>query len=99
MTTQIWKFPLELREEQEIEMPENANIIHVAEQHERICLWAEVYPKDIKRKRTFYVIGTGWLMPNLSTVRHIGSVVMAPGAYVWHVYQKIEHWMNEEKKS
>lgn len=98
MNKQIWKFPLELREEQEIEMPENANIIHVAEQHNRICLWAEIDPKNIKLKRIFYVVGTGWNIPNLSMVLYLGSVVMTPGAYVWHVYQKIEHWM-EEKES
>jgi len=86
----IWKFPLELHEEQKIEMPKGANIIHCAEQHDRICLWAEVDPKASKVYQTFYVLGTGWDHRPKSAITHVGSVVMSKSPFVWHVYGKVE---------
>ena len=97
METQIWKYPLRDTWYQELLMPRNANIIHVGEQRNTICLWAEV---DIEyedlEKRAFYLVGTGNMWPPV-LVNHIGTVIKKEGRFVWHVYEEVTGRMTQKK--
>lgn len=45
----IWKFPVEIKDEQEIEMPEGVRILSAGIQNNCICIWAIV--SDLQKKR------------------------------------------------
>lgn len=83
----IWKYKLEVLDEQTIEMPVNARILTVDNQYGDICLWAEVNtdPDLVMEKRTIYIHGTGHQY--MSHRRYIGSVQMYNGNLVFHVFE------------
>lgn len=82
--TRIYKYPLQISDEQMISMPRRSIIRFVGPQDGVLCLWAEV-PADEDRfvGRTFYIHGTGHTIPQGR--RYVGSAVMPP--FVWHVYE------------
>ena len=97
----IWKFPLALTDEQEIEMPQASKILHVDVQRvrhsdtevvEQLFIWALVYPEAPKVRRKVYVFGTGNPYKTEGPVDHIGTVQMAGSALVWHVFALDETW-------
>lgn len=55
----IWKFPLEITDEQEINMPAEATVLSVGFQGDQLCAWALVNNKHPDVKRTFFIVGTG----------------------------------------
>ena len=85
----VWKYALEIADEQEIVMPQGAELLHVADQEGGIgitslALWARVIPTgqpDVRR--SIIIRGTGhpiWTQP------YVGTAVTAHGALVWHVF-------------
>jgi hypothetical protein len=85
----IWKFTLDLQDDQEVEMPSGAELLTVQMQADTICLWAIVDPHTTKRdRRTFYIVGTGHDMPpKVSAANYVGTVQQAGGALIWHVFE------------
>jgi len=84
----IWKFPLGVADEQIIEMPRGAKVLAVQPQHDRVCVWAMVNPNAEKERRTFYIAGTGHLLPDESDrLRHVGTFQLHGGALVFHVFE------------
>ena len=93
----IWKFPLELIDEQDVMMPKGAKIlsvhvqvsIDVSEAHEIVCLWALVDPDAKLQKRVIEIFGTGNPIdvPGV-THKFIGTVQMRGGSLVWHVFEQ-----------
>jgi hypothetical protein len=85
----IYKFPFEITDMQEIEMPMAAQIIHVGlDPSGTPCLWAEVDPTAPATHRKIAVIGTGNPLDfghDYTSARHLGSLVQGP--FVWHVYE------------
>ncbi|GEP38867.1 hypothetical protein NPS01_25300 [Nocardioides psychrotolerans] len=63
---------------------EGARFIHAANQYEQITVWAEVNTLERECTAELHVVGTGGGVP--PRTRHVGSVLMADGAYVFHVY-------------
>lgn len=63
-------------------MPEDADLLHVAEQHGILCLWARVIPTGQRQvSRRILIRGTGqpiWQQP------YVGTVLI--GGFVWHVF-------------
>ena len=88
----IWKYPLELTDGQQVMMPAGAEILSVAEQNGRLCLWALVDPAETLRLgRLIEIHGTGNLSINtLRTRKFIGTCVTSGGALVWHVFEAQE---------
>ncbi len=82
--SEVWKFSLTLADEQWIEMPEDADLLHVAEQHGDLQLWARVIPTGQKIvRRLILARGTGhpiWQQPYISTVLTAGD------SLVWHFF-------------
>jgi hypothetical protein len=83
----IWKFTLAPGNAAGVSMPIGANILHVHEQHGDICLWAEVDSKAPYELRRIAIYGTGHEMP-ADPGAYIGSVHLANGRLVFHVYER-----------
>lgn len=82
--SEVWKFTLDVTGEQFVEMPADADLLHVAEQYGKLALWALVIPTGQRQvERRILVRGTGhsvWPFP------YVGTVVTAGGSLVWHVF-------------
>ena len=96
----IWKFPFEVDDDIEIEMPAYSSILHVESQpqyeavlgnevhrKEQPCLWAIVNSDRPMIKRRFIIVGTGNPMPE-SHGGHVASFQMHGGKLVWHLFEK-----------
>lgn len=84
----VYKFKLEFTDKQEVLMPSGAEVVHVSEQYGNLCLWALCDPVAEKVKRVFRIAGTGnGFVPDGS--KHLGTVIMAGGAFVWHVFEAV----------
>jgi hypothetical protein len=84
----IYKFPLSHDAMQIVTLPDQAKVLHVGMQADRMQLWAEVDtdPNVPKVQRKILVIGTGWPLPNVN-LRHISTVIDGPD--VWHVFEEV----------
>lgn len=85
MRQTIWKFPLDITDEQVIFVPEGAAPLHVGAQDGVLCLWILVDTTARFDEQTIRIYGTG--NPIGSEGRnecHVGSTQMGP--YVWHVF-------------
>ncbi len=82
----IYKYPIKLVDEQAVKMPRGASILHVALQRDILCLWALVQPDQPPEERTIIIVGTGHDADDLG--RHIGTMQVANGDFVWHVFEK-----------
>lgn len=89
MAKKIFKYELQILDIQIIDMPANAQILHVDVQSERICLWAVVEPTARLVPRRFHIVGTGHDMPKYVVLQHLGSVLMHQGTFVWHIFEDI----------
>lgn len=85
---QIYKWILDLSDEQEIEAPLGGiEFLSVQEQYGKLCLWGVVEDNSYTGRYTVRVFGTGRPLPNyLDTNTYIGTAVMSDG-YVWHVFR------------
>lgn len=80
----IYKYPLELTDNQLLTLPSSARPLSVQLQGDQLCLWAEVNTgvgglKDA----VISIVGTGHEIPR-GAVHYLGTVQQA--AFVWHVY-------------
>lgn len=83
----VWKYTLPVDDEQWIEMPADAEILFVASQRGEISfvsLWAKVDPSRPRVSRRILICGTGH--PVAADAAYIGSVIVANGDIVWHVF-------------
>lgn len=80
----IFKYQIDITDEQKILMPVGANILCAQVQSGAICLWAEVCPTAGTQYRTIIIVGTGHEMPSRS-LKYISTVQMPP--FVRHVYE------------
>ena len=83
----IWKFPLQVMDSQEIEMPSHAQVLTVQVQGEQPCLWAIVTPYAPKVTRTVRIYGTGHPAPDdLSRADYVGTFQLMGGGLIFHVF-------------
>ena len=67
-------------------LPEDAQILTVSVQDNRICLWALVDTNKPNIFRSFVVYGTGQDMTNtINRLKYIGTVHINP--FVWHIFE------------
>lgn len=86
MTDTVWKFPL-LDTVNKVDLPPGAEVLHVAEQHGQITLWARLDPSAARVARTFHVVGTGGDVPDRADTFR-GTAVAAGGSLVFHVFEE-----------
>ena len=84
----VYKYVLEVTEQQTIEIPEGAQILSVQVQKGIPCIWALVDPNMKLTKRIYKTYGTGHPMQNLTeTDKFIGTYQVANGSGVFHVFE------------
>lgn len=89
MSRRIYKYILEVSEQQTLTIPRNSKLLLIAVQDGRICAWLEVQEEESLNPDfawTVYIVGTGRQVPHEAT-QHIGTVQMGP--YVWHLYTRL----------
>lgn len=84
----IYKYPLEIKDVQQVEIPIGSNILSVQMQGEKLYLWALVAPEAPKKAVTVKIYGTGQPV-DYRNMCYIGSV--QNGAFVWHVFMETQH--------
>jgi hypothetical protein len=82
----VWKFRLPMEGRFELEMPAGAEHLHLAVQGDVPCLWARVRPGAAKVRRRFAWVGTGHPAPSPSEGTPVGSVLLAGGTFVFHLF-------------
>lgn len=82
----VWKYLLDQGALNTLTIPARATILHVAEQHSRITLWAEVDPSAPTERRAFEIVGTGNPITSEHS-HHVGSLLAQGGALVFHIYE------------
>lgn len=87
-TRSIWKYELNVTDEQLIEIPTGAEILAVQVQHSVPCLWARVDPNATKVKRRILTHGTGHTLSAITGV-YIDSYQLNGGDLVFHVFEEI----------
>lgn len=85
MTHTIYKYPLLILDEQEIEMPMGARIMTVQMQNGQPCLWAHVHPGNTLEKRKILIRGTGH--PANDVGCYISTFQMKGGELVFHAFE------------
>lgn len=85
----IHKFPLNIGYRVDINLPENAKLLHVAGQFDVLQMWVELDTSEPTVIRTFEVYGTGHtIFETVGEVsEHIGTVMMSGGELVFHAYE------------
>lgn len=81
----IYKYKIKVMDEQDIQIPNGAEILSVAEQYGEIVLYANVDPEADLIPYHISVRGTGHSAVGL---RHkfLGTVKLADGALMFHVF-------------
>lgn len=87
MEKTIWKFTFEPRDDIEIEMPKEAEVLAVQTQHGQPCIWALVNSKAEKETRRFRMAGTGHPI-NDKLGKYIGTFQMMSGQLIFHLFEK-----------
>ena len=93
----VFRWELEVTDEQKIDLPLSAQILHVAPGRDpnkyAIDLWAQVPEEAPLIPTTIRIFGTGHSIDNPTRQEYIGTCVM--GSFVWHVYHEhnqMEKW-------
>lgn len=87
MSKKIFKYQLETKDIQEIEMPKYAEILCIQTQNETPCIWALVEPNAPKTKRVFEIFGTGYIVPDKRNRKYIGTYQLLDGNLVFHCFE------------
>lgn len=85
----VYKYPLAIADYQEIDISESAEILHVDNQRDEICLWAAVVTDrtgDMKKIK-IRIAGTGHPIEDYAALKHIGTVKLSHGDLVFHVFE------------
>ena len=85
----IYKYPLNITDEQTVLMPKEATILCVQMQHGIPCLWAEVDLEQEGDRRTIYTFGMGNPISIPAVERdYVGTYQMSNGGLIWHVFAR-----------
>jgi hypothetical protein len=82
----IYKYPLQLTDEQVVQMPGGAKILSTAlDPRGNLCVWALVNPELEMVDRLFMIIGTGNPTPDcIEWAEFVGTVRQE--VFMWHVF-------------
>jgi len=83
----VYKYRLEIKDEQTLELPEGAEILTVQSQLGMACLWALVDPERKKEKRIFRIAGTGHPIDDNKKYKYIDTFQLYGGDLIFHVFE------------
>lgn len=70
----------------------NGQIIHVGlDGREFPCMWVELDPDFEHSPVDFFVVGTGWALPEKAGFRQLHAGSWIDNGFVWHLYR----WVDE----
>ena len=88
MTKTIWKYPIEIQDVQEIEIPSPAIPLAFQIQDREPILWCLIDRDMGLVKKKFRLAGTGHLIKNsLEELKYIGTVQIWGGRLVYHLFE------------
>ena len=88
MSRAIWKWPLEITDEQRLMVPAYTEPLCVQVQNGQLCLWAMIREDRTPRvPMLIRIYGTGRPMPDDPGI-YIGTAQTNGGALVWHVFDR-----------
>ena len=82
----IWKYPLEIADEQTLQIPDGAQLLTVQSQDGAPCLWALVDPEAETKLCVLQVFGTG--NPVQDEGVYLGTFQVLQERFVGHVFLK-----------
>ena len=84
----IWKFSLEIKDEQEVLIPKKSKFLSLIEQSGIPTIYYLVNPDNLKEHKRFIILGTGHVHTDndLNGLVFLGTVNCPP--FVWHVFEK-----------
>lgn len=85
----IYKYPIEITDEQVVMMPEGADIISCQMQYDTPKLWALVNPSATPEPRTIHIFGTGHPIAAVPRA-FIGTIQKLDGNLVFHVFEEVK---------
>lgn len=88
----IWKYPVYLNVNQfDLLMPQGAQVVSFQIQNERPVIWAIVDSDKLQDDlRRFYVVATGFEIPDEKLMRFIGTVQVNSGE-AWHLFEPLQN--------
>lgn len=87
MAYTIWKAILKPTDVQDIEVPEDAELLTARDQMEQICVWFKCNPDKPMTKRRIAICGTGHAAPE--GARYVGTGFLHGGQLVLHVFERV----------
>ena len=84
----VYKYELEITDEQIIKLPFNAEILTVQMQGMRCYLWAFVDPQNELTERIICVYGTGHHIPDKIGLKYINTFQIPHLGLVLHAFEK-----------
>jgi hypothetical protein len=93
MSKTIWKFDLQLTDNQYLAMPKGARILDLQVRKGRPYIWAEVDTEEVTEKRYFTTYSTGGYIKSEDEEwrrSYIGTFRLEGGHHSFHVYEDIE---------
>lgn len=87
----IYKYPLEVADQQTISLPKKSKILTVQNQKGIPCLWALVDPNELEfEERIILTYGTGHKIEfSEDDISYIETYQLAGGDLVFHVFEKV----------
>ena len=87
MAKKIYKYKLDIKGIQRIEMPEWAEILCIQTQNEIPYIWALVQPSSPVTKRTFEIFETGNNVQENANRSYVGTYQLNNGELVFHCFE------------
>jgi hypothetical protein len=92
----IWKAVLKPADVQDIEVPENAELLTARDQHEQLCVWFKCDPANPPTKRRIAIVGTGHPAPG--GARYVGTGFLHGGQLVFHIFEQVAGGVGRERE-
>ena len=84
----IYKYPLLITDEQEIEIPFGSKILTAKFQQGSLFIWAEVDTEKMVVKKKIFLFGTGHeITQKVHEIKYISTVFMLNQSIVWHIFE------------
>lgn len=84
----VYKYELEITDEQIIRLPFAAEILTVQMQRDKCCLWALVDPRHEFEERTICIHGTGHHIQDGIRLKYISTFQIPNLGLVFHAFEK-----------
>lgn len=87
MSKIVYKYPLQIVDEQAVQLPSGAQVLTAQVQHGVLQLWALIDPNHLSIEQVkVRIVGTGHDFPDADQWRYLSTVQVDGGALVFHVF-------------